>query len=142
MSVTGADGLAKAQAEIQRVIQKTSALAYAMAPRFKDLTLKTWQTKTDPYGNAWKPDKAVTFKHGTISELVRTGTMNRKVDVLPFAKDKIKILLGVAYARFNISTGRRPLPKAGVGKGQLPPSWVAEVDRAVCKVIAEAKDAG
>lgn len=123
-------GVSRIANEIKALIKNTSAIGYAVAPRLKKQTLATFDKKTDPYGEAWERDVPATFKRGTKSENIRSGKMRSLFDVLPVTDAKMIIHIGAPYARYNISTGRRPLPKKGV----LPPVWKAEIEHVIDSV--------
>ncbi len=120
-----------------RMVGVPEKIAIAVAPKVRTLVAAEFASKTDPYGDAWKPIKPATIKRGTESILVRTGRMRDELDVLPFGT-RLKVLLGTFYARFHISTGRRTLPKPG----QLPEAWSQLIDQEAAKAFKQIAEGG
>lgn len=111
----------KMRALQQRLLKASGALnvvAERVAPKFEELTKQTFATQTDPYGVGWKP-----LKRPDHQPLVKSGKMLRSFGFRPFGP-KVKIDIGVFYARYHISTGRGTLPL----KGRLPSSWRATIE--------------
>lgn len=138
VTVTGDLGkLAELRKNLGRLADVATDVARKVAPRFKGFVEAGFAKKADPYGNAWRPIKAATRKRGTKSILIRAGTMARKVDVLAFGS-RVRVLLGVFYARFHISTGRGILPR----RGRLPPTWTREIEAASVAELRKRAEGG
>lgn len=123
----------------QRRLENTAGIpqraAAAVAPLFTAEIKGCFANETDPYGNSWKPDKPATYQRGTGAILDRTGKLLASVAAAATGA-RVKSLLGMAYVRFHISTGRGPLPKSG----KIPPKWSeiikAEVTKAFQEILA------
>lgn len=129
--------LVQMRQRIGQLVNVAERVAPKVGPAFRDFVREGFSTKKDPYGGAWKSISEKTRKRGTESALVRSGRMREKIDYLPFGT-RVKLILGVFYARFHISTGRRTLPKPR----QLPDLWSKaieiETDRQI-KQLAEGR---
>jgi phage gpG-like protein len=116
---TGVSGNAVARlAEFQRRIGKMvgtgPAVAQRAAPRLLGLTQAGFDSQSDPYGAAWRPAKR-NYGHPLLQ---RTGALRGGITVSPEGS-KVRVTLGVTYARYHITTGRGILPQ----RGKLPEGW-------------------
>lgn len=111
--------MAKMQADIKRMIGVPERAAKSAAPILQGMIRSEFVTKTDSFGDPWEDIKPITYRKGTKSILVRSGTMWRQIGADPVGS-RVKIVLGTEYARYFISTKWSILPRGGSAR---PESW-------------------
>jgi hypothetical protein len=116
--------LARWQRNINRLVGVPQRVAGVVAPIFQTEIRKGFDSKTDPYGGGWKDIKPKTFARGTKSILNRSGALMGSVGAMPLGT-RLRILFGMPYAKYYITTGRGILPQAG----RLPDSWKVTIKR-------------
>jgi hypothetical protein len=158
MPITG--GLAELNRlgrRIRRTIEAPRAVAAALAPLFAAQVRQTFTTHTDLYGRAWEPwgtrtnsyrghkfgngpsknpAAAIARHKGQSGLLVRTGAMRDGFSMSPMA-NAIRVRIGVAYARYHISTGRAWLPLFR----KLPIRWRAMIVNETERQLTRAMEA-
>ncbi len=117
--------LAQFSASLRRlptvVAQKVAAEA---APVLTAMVRQTFEAGTDAFGGSWK-----IRADGTRATLRKSGDLARHIKYVAIGT-KVRIALGVAYARYQIGT--RPVaPKQGEG---LPVAYARELSRITADV--------
>lgn len=120
------------QQRINRMVGVPQRVATVVAPIFQTETREGFDSKTDPYGAAWKAVKGRTLARGTSSILIRSGALMGSVGAMP-AGLRVRVVLGMPYARYHITTGRGILPRAG----RLPDDWKVTIRRESAKAFQE-----
>lgn len=102
-------------------------VAERAAPVISALAKETFDAQQTPEGQAWRPGKK-----GQTVTLRKTGALERWL-LYRAIGTKIRVSLGVAYAKFQI--GKRPVfPRQG---GELPESYQQALRRTAVQVVKE-----
>ena len=111
--------------DLPRVV--AAKVAEAAAPAITALALETFDARTDPYGVPWIPGV-----DGEQITLDKTGAMKRQIRYVAIGS-KLRVALGVPYAKFQIS--KRPIfPKQA---GALPVDYIETLSESASDAIRE-----
>lgn len=124
--------IARWRRNMERMIGVPQRAARVVAPIFQAQLQSGFDSKTDPYGNAWKDISAATLARGTKSILERSGVLRSAVGAMA-AGLKVKVFFSTPYAKFYISTGRGIVPLAR----KIPDTWKVTIKREVSRAFTE-----
>lgn len=110
--------LRRMRAEIKRLPQMQEAVARRAASEITALARATYDARQSVFGDSFG-----TNKDGSPRTLKKSGALYSKVSFVQ-AGTKIRCVLGVPYARFQIRNGI--LPRGG---GAMPVKWNAAIKR-------------
>lgn len=133
MPVTGDFAkIAKLKASLQRALKVPQAAAIAFAPELRGFLQAEFSTGTDPFGDAWKPLKAITIRKGrTPPPMTASGAAAAGVAVSAAGtKDRGKL---AGYLKYHLNS-RPVLPLRGE---TWPDKWLQAIKAAAAKKMTE-----
>lgn len=110
--------LAQMRDAIRRLPSTTTAIAAKAAPEVSDLARASWASGVSAYGVPYAPNA-----DGTKRTLNRSGALGASIRFVSVGT-KLRCVLGVPYARYQIKNGI--LPRGGA---ILPRSWIGSIQK-------------
>ena len=131
------DKLQKLKASLQRTLKVPEKVAISFAPVLAGFLRQGFEAGTDPFGDPWKPLKAVTIRKGrTPPPMTATGNSRDALTVAPTGtRDRAKL---PNYLRYHL-TSRPVLPMRGE---TWPDTWVKAVKDQAASVLASIAKGG